>query len=141
MNYPQGPQPGQQPYGPAQGYPPQAPPPQGYQQPYPQQQFAGPQPQPGGGSFIHIHTSFMPLGFFLYFTGPLIAIDGAERGRKWGEAVFEVAPGVHHLHIHTRYMGTLGPIDQPVQVYPGQHVGVSYEAPMWLGGKATFRFR
>lgn len=83
----------------------------------------------------------MPLGFFLFFTGPLIVIDGVERGRTWGEEAFEVAPGIHHLHIHTRYMGTLGPIDEQVQVGPGQHVGLAYEAPMWMGGKPKFRYR
>lgn len=130
-------------YGPPPGYPnrgpgpgPQGPPPQ-YGRP---QQFAG-LPQYGPSAVLHINTSFMPLGFFLFFTGPLIVIDGVERGRTWGEEAFEVAPGIHHLHIHTRYMGTLGPIDEQVQVGPGQHVGLAYEAPMWMGGKPKFRYR
>ncbi|NMO04184.1 hypothetical protein HH308_23485 [Gordonia sp. TBRC 11910] len=139
-SHPGGPPPqyGQPPqgYGPQQGAPQQG----QYGQPPGQQQFAG-QPSQGGGAFLHINTSFMPLGFFLFFTGPLIVIDGVERGRTWGEEAFEVAPGVHHVHIHTRYMGSMGPIDEQVQVGPGQHLGIAYEAPMWTGGKAKFRYR
>lgn len=154
---PQGPPPGaqphpghQQPYPnqpPQQAYAPQGPPPGQYPPPGQPQQAAG-QPGPGQqqppqdpqfplgrGSLLNIHTGFFPLAFILFLTGPSIVIDGIEVGRAWGNLSFELAPGVHTIHIHTRYLWAVGPADEQIQIAPGQQLNISYETPFWMFSK------
>jgi len=103
---------------------------------YPHQQ----QPSLGTGSRLNIHTGFFPLAWILFFTGPVIIIDGVEVGRKWGNQVLDLAPGVHTIHIHTRYLWDVGSVDQQFQIAPGQQINVSYDTPFWMfsPGKIVF---
>lgn len=144
---PSGPQHPQQPWG-AQPHPApqyqQAPPPQ-WQQPGPTPQGQFPQglfpPSPlGTGSFLHIHTGFFPLAFILYLTGPLIMIDGIEVGRNWGDQIVELGPGVHTVHIHTRYLWAIGNADVQIQIAPGQRITASYETPFWAFSAGKIQF-
>lgn len=69
------------------------------------------------------------MGFFLFATGPQIAIDGYSQAGTWGKTPITVPAGQHHVGVHTRYMGTMGPAELTVQVLPGQSVPVFYRAP------------
>ncbi|MBM7368984.1 hypothetical protein [Gordonia hydrophobica] len=135
---------GQQPYG--QPHPQQAPAPQWQQQPaqfqHGQPQFGQRPPSPlGTGSLLNIHTGFFPLAFILFLTGPLIVIDGIEVGRNWGNQAIELAPGVHTIHIHTRYLWAIGKADQQFQIAPGQQLNASYETPFWAFSAGRIDFR
>lgn len=142
--------PGQQPhYGqpvPGQQYQPHPPAQQRQQQPAHFQQPGPPQPGQyapsplGTGAFLSIHTGFFPLAWILFLTGPLIVIDGIEVGRNWGDQVIELGPGVHTIHIHTRYLWAIGNADQQFQIAPGQRLSASYNTPFWAFSKGTIQF-
>lgn len=84
-----------------------------------------------------LNTDYFKLGFFLAFTGPTLAVNGHAQKVAWGWTPVDLPPGQYHLRVHTRYMGTLGPADLPVVVYPGQTVPVYYKAPAIMGAQGA----
>jgi hypothetical protein len=110
-------------------YPPQPPgyPPAGY-------------PPAGGGSAIAVNTKFMALSFFFLFVKPKIGIDGQEpMPGTWGTNTLPVAPGQHHVHVHTPYFlpPRVGPADVVVDVQPGQTAALEYKAPLIVWSKGS----
>lgn len=105
-------------------YPPQYPPPY---------QGGGPGPDPSGAA-IAITTKFFPMSFIFLLIKPFITVDGQQYPQTgWGRTVIPVAPGQHHVHVHTPYFlpSKVGPADLPVVVSPGQTLELEYRAPAW----------
>ncbi|UZJ24061.1 hypothetical protein RHODO2019_12875 [Rhodococcus antarcticus] len=109
---------------PGWGRPAQAP--VGHQQPYQGQQWAP--VQPGWGRLV-VDTSFFPLAFVLYLFGPLVTVDGQERGRTWGRVAIDVPAGQHRVDVLTRYLFPIAQASLDVVVQPGQEVPVFYRTP------------
>jgi hypothetical protein len=130
------PPPGGQPGYPQPGYPQP-----GYPQPgYQQGGYPPPGAPGGGGSAIAVTTKFMPLAFFFFFVKPNLGIDGQQPvAGTWGRNVYPVAPGQHHLHVHTPYFlpPRVGPADLVVDVQPGQTVELEYKSPLIVWSKGS----
>jgi hypothetical protein len=95
-------------------------------------------PQPDGA--ITVTTRFMPLSFFFLFVKPNIVLDGQPPvAATWGVNTFPVAPGQHHVHVHTPYLlpPRVGPADAVVDVPPGQNVHMEYKAPLVVWSKGS----
>ncbi len=112
---------------------PQAPQPQ-YGQPPQHVQPQHPQHPQQAGQGIAVTTKFIPLSWIYFLTKPKIFIDGHQcPPAAWGRALYPVAPGQHHVHVHTPYMlpPQVGKADTVVNVSPGQFVELEYRAPAW----------
>lgn len=56
---------------------------------------------------IELDLDFFPLGWFLFFTRPIITIDGTPHRRSWGTHFFELEPGRHTLRVFVKYFAFL----------------------------------
>jgi len=100
----------------------------------------GPGPEPTG---ISVLTNFRALNPLLYFSKPMIGLDGnpPERGR-WGDNFIPTSPGTHMLrcfvpYIHLRHMGDS---EIEVRVPAGRIVALRWQTPLgslYLKGKWT----
>jgi hypothetical protein len=92
---------------------------------------------------ISVLTNFRALNPLLYFSKPMIGLDGnpPERGR-WGDNFIPTSPGTHTLrcfvpYIHLRHMGDS---EIEVRVPAGRIVALRWQTPLgslYLKGKWT----
>lgn len=94
---------------------------------------------------LHVHSSFMPLAFFLFGVTPSVDIDGVTHKCPWGWSSFELAPGSHTLQVSFPYFKAItGPAEVSFTL-DGEDAVVSYAytAPllMTMDGKLVERDR
>lgn len=60
---------------------------------------------------------------------PAVLLDGRPMFTVIGPTVLPVAPGMHRIDVHERYLGSSVPVAVMVMVAPGQLVDVFYAPP------------
>jgi hypothetical protein len=87
---------------------------------------------------ILVRTKVFPLAFLLLFFKTNVTIDGTTSVLEWGDHMFAVPPGEHHVKVSFRYLFSQrqGEADLTVEVVANQTSTVLYRSPflVFLGG-------
>ena len=90
-----------------------------------------------GESTIEVTAGFVPLAFLLYFTKPIITIDGSAHRGVWGANSYNVAPGRHNVKVAFKYFGkaNTGENSIDVDVADQTTTRIRYRAPFVVTAK------
>jgi len=90
---------------------------------------------------IEVKTEFFPLAWMLYFSTPIIEINGQKNSRKWGQHFFELQPGEYTVKIYFPYFmqNQCGANQINISVLEGQVRKISYNMPPFMFSKGTIK--
>jgi hypothetical protein len=82
---------------------------------------------------VEVRASFFPLAWTLYFTRPLVEIDGRERPIEWNRpAFFPLQPGRYEVKVYVNFLfGPTGVKWLRVNVRPNRLVALRYQHMLW----------
>jgi DNA-directed RNA polymerase subunit RPC12/RpoP len=82
---------------------------------------------------VEVRASFFPLAWTLYFTKPLVEIDGRERQINWNQATFfPLPPGKYEVKVYINFLfGPTGVKWLRIDVRPNRVQRLRYEHMLW----------
>ena len=92
-------------------------------------------------SSIEIKTEFFPMAWMLHFVSPVIEINGEKHPAKWGNRIFELAPGDYRIRIYFPYIfkKECGANEITLSLAEGQKRRVNYNMPPWMMSKGVIK--
>ncbi len=90
---------------------------------------------------LELTTGFFPLAFILYAVTPVLTLNGQAWRQAWGNSVYDLPPGEHHLHVCFPYLfqDQCGPASLMVPIYAGHVSRVKYDAPFFMFSNGTMQ--